>query len=557
MRKTTLIGINLFLSLGLSASTVNTVTTTTFDDVPTNISTDKYGNSFYEREATITTKNFKVENFWSRFSDHAENESVYTNISRKGTFKVTAETTSACTLDPKLDAQGCSGQKPFVINDDTLSNPIGGTTDEFEVAFVEAGSFSENSVNTFYPLDILRDDKYYKDPTIANPSSTDRGFFGFITGAFDFIFSKTIGFGNDFFGEPDIADVQETPRSDAAEDRRQRYIANIIAGVEQKQRMTKSVDGSAATQINAPTLNSPVSLLHYAEAQKATENDQCKFMFMNLSSDGLMCRMMSGFGMDAWMPFFNESSVNEIQSSFIMVDTENSLLAMTGKIEGVPYMNDVGGGDDNKLSFLQNMLKPMTTMFTMMKNMMFGSSKASKVSNPVERVYEFDEEDAMTMTFAVTNSGAQVDDFKNFKLLKLRSVYGDMLDSCRVKKKPGMLSWSSWDETFVIGGSLSKRGPDGSMMDSDEWVDWCQEATGKKGMFDYLFDWSSGAMFNPFNWMKGFFNAFLTFITGSFEIKEFTNKVARGLILDIKKVDTDPASPRNTRTIEVLKMQKN
>ena len=552
MKKLGLIALNLTLLLELSATAGDTVTTTTFEDVPTTVGTDKYGNSFYEREATITTKNFKVDNFWSKFSEHAEDQSVYTNISRKGSFKVTTETTSACTLDPKLDAQGCSGQKPLLLNNDALLTPMGGTTDEFEVAFTEAGSFVQSDANTFYPLDVLRDAQYYQDPAIADPTTTDRGFFGFFTGAFDFIFSKTIGFGSDFFGEPDIADVGFDPRSNAAEDRRQRYIANIIAGIEQEQRMTKSVDGSAATQIDALTrLNSPVSLLHYAEAQKATTNDQCKFMFMNLSNDGLMCRMMGGFGMDAWMPFFNKTHTTNMQSSFIMIDTENSLLAMTGKIESVPYMNNIGGSDDDKLSFLQNILKPMTTMFTMMKNMMFGSSKASKVSNPVERVYDFDEDEAMTMTFAITNDGSQVDDFANFKLLRVRSVYGDNLNYCRVKKTQKVFGVpiTLWKERFYedVPNTIEEK-------TSAEWIDWCQESFGGKGMFDYLFDFSKGGFMNPLQWGKGMLNALFG---KSYDILEITNNVARGLILDIKKVDTDPTSERNTRTIEVMQMHNN
>jgi len=554
MKKTSLIALSLCMLLQLSASAgeTKTVTTTTFSDIPSTIKTDKYGNGYYEREATITTKNFKVDNFWGKLTQDAENQSVYTNISRKGVFKITTETTSACSFNKELDNDGCSGQKPFLLNNEVLTNPMSGTTDEYEVAFVEAPNYSNGDANTFYPLDVLRDEKYYKDPKISNPSATSRGFFGFFTSGFDFIFSKTIGFGSSFFGNPNIADSKYAPRSGAAEDRRQRYIANIIAGLERDQRLTMAVDGATATPINAPTLNTPVSLLHYGEAKKATSSEQCKFMFLSLSSDGMMCRMMSGFGMNAWMPFFNKTSTTKVKSSFILTDTENSLLSMTGKIENVPYMQNVGGNDDNKLSFLQNMLKPMTTMFGMMKSMMFGSSKASIVSDPVERVYAFSDSEAMTMTFAVTNSGAQVDDFAIFKLLKIRSVYGDEINSCRVRKKPGFMSWSSWTRTFYEDVPDSKAGKTNT-----EWIRWCQEATGKKGMFDYLLNWSSGGFFNPMNWMKGFFSAFMNMFFGSYEIKEFSNSVGRGLILNLKKIAPDPMSPLNTRTIEVVKISNN
>jgi len=560
MKKIGLIAFNLLILLELTAiadkkndTTTDTNTTIKFSDIPEHTKIDKYGNSYYEREATITTKNFKVDNFWAKFSSNSENQSVYTNISRKGTFKVATETTSACTLDDTLDNEGCSGQKPFLLNNEALSNPMVGTTDEFEVAFIESPNYSNTAANAFYPLDVLRDDEYYKDPNPSASTSSNRGFFGFFTSSFDFVFSKTIGFGRDYFGNPDIADVEYDGRSDEAEDRRQRYIANIMAGIQRSQRLTMPIDGATATPINAPTLNTPVSLLHYAEAQKATESQQCSFMFLSLSSDGVMCSVMSGFGMNAWMPFFNQTQTTELQSSFIMADTENSLLAMAGKIEGVPYMNDISGSSDDKLSFLQNMLKPMKTMANTMITVLFGAGNEDFVSDPVERVYAFSEDEAMTLTFAVTNDGSQVDEFANFKLLRIRSVYGDSLNSCTVKKsfKWMMIKKKLWEETFVDGGSLSRDG-----MTSSEWVDWCQEATGSNGLFDYLFDWSSGAFFNPLNWMKGFFNLFLSFFPGiDLEITDMTNKVARGLILDIKKVDVDPYSPLNTRVIDTLKIE--
>jgi hypothetical protein len=157
------------------------------------------------------------------------------------------------------------------------------------------------------------------------------------------------------------------------------------------------------------------------------------------------------------------------------------------------------------------------------------------------------------MGFAVTNNGSQVDDFSNFKLLKIRSVYGDMINACEVKKNPGMMSWTSWDQTFYDDVTTTKAGPNGNMTNT-QWVQWCQDAAGKKGMFDYLTDWSSGGVFNPINWMKGMFSSFLTMMFGSYEIKDIKNTLKRGLILDIKKVDLDPESSRNTRKIEIIKI---
>ncbi len=342
--------------------------------------------------------------------------------------------------------------------------------------------------------------------------------------------------------------------------------------------MTKPSSEGAATQINAPTLNTPVSLLHYDEAQKSSQNEQCKMMFMSFSSDGLMCRMMSGFGMDAWMPFFTNASVTEIQSSYILGDTENALLAMTGKIENVPYMSDIGGSDNTKLSFLKEMMKPMLTMMNMMKTMMFGSSKAPKVADPKERVYAFSDANAMTLTFAITNDGTQVDDFENFKLLKIRSVYGDMLNSCTVHNDAGMMGGifgsSDWTYTFTpedgpnVQMTVKKLfGTSTITIDNsnikinkqtyENYLDWCQTSTGSKGMFDYLSDWNSGGFMNPINWFKSIASGMSKFFFGGLSIENITSKVARGLILDLKRVELDATSPLNTRIIETLEIKNN
>jgi len=557
MIKKVMVSIGLLAGLQ-SISLAATQTTTTFK-APTEVQQDEYGNDYIDREATISTQNFKVDNFWNNFKEDGTAQSNYATISRSGLFRITTSATSACTIDNTLDEEGCSGQKPFLLNDEVLDNPIAGTDDTYQVVFTNANDYTNNDYNGFYPLDVLRDAKYYKDnteTTDGTQETTKTGFFGFITGSIDSLYNKTIGI--DFFGQKDIADVKYAPRSAEAEDRRQRYIANIMAGVEKEHRMTKNANSATATPINAPTLNTPVSLLNYDEAQKTTTKSECKFLGLELSSEGAMCRVMSGFGMNAWMPFFTLTKTTQIESNFLLADTENALLAMNSKIEGVPYFQDVAGDDEEKLSFLQNLIKPMTAMAGFMKGMLFGEDKKDIVADPVESVYSFDEDEAMTLTFPITNDGSQVDDFAHFKLLKIRSVYADNMNSCTVKKKPGMLKPSSWGPTtFYEGGSDSQKSPNYTIFNkeywnSDQWVDWCQEATGQKGMFDYLFDWTKGGIFNPFQWMKGFFQSFLNMLTGTYEITDFTNTVKRGLILDIKKVNLDPISKRNTREIRIL-----
>lgn len=541
----------LFFAILAMANAVTTETTTTFGSESV-VGSDEYGNSVYQRDVTIQTTNFKVDNFWSKFFDSQSKQSNHATISKTGTLRIIVEATSACTLDDTLPKEGCSGQKPFLINNDVLSNPI--DSDEYEILFSLSENFDASDNQSFYPLDILRDEQYYKDPYPDDTSSElNRGFLGFVTSALDTLFSKVIGM--DLFGDPEIADVKYTPRSDVAVDRRQRYITNIVAGIEKKYRMTKEYEDSIATPIDAPEkINEPASLLHYAEAEKTTESEQCKLLFMNLSDEGLLCRVMSGFGMDAWMPFFNQSKTTKIEVNTIMADTENALLAMTSQIEEVPYLQDIGGSDDEKLSFLQNILKPVATLTSYLKNILFGSSKQDIVATPVERTYEYDEDDAMTMNIAITNDGTRVDDFANFKLLKIRSIYGDMINSCKVKKSWALFS-PGWTKTFVEGGTQSVMSPDGELWSDDEWISWCQEATASKGIFDALFDWLSGGVFNPINWISSFFNIFLSFFSSTYNIEDFTNTIKRKLILNVKKVDLNPISNKNSQKIETIKIR--
>ena len=540
----------ILISLSLYGSSQTTTITTVSDEVNTG-DINEYGDAIYEREVKIETKDFKVKNHWSRFKDANDFTSDYDSISRTGKFKISVSATNACTLDPDLDPIGCSGQKPFLINNEVIEGVNNGET--LSLAFQPAKDdsnalYSSSSNNVFYPLDVNRSPSTTNDS--GNGGDVGKGkktFFSFFSSLFNFMYDNTIG--RIFLKQEYIADEKYEERSAAAQDRRARYIGNIIAGLEQEQRLKM---GESQTVISQ-TINTPVSLLHYAEALRTTEEEQCKFMFLNLNPNGLMCRVMSGFGMDIWMPFFNKSKITKIEANYIMLDTENSLLAMANGLDpdAVPFFRDVGGDDNHKLSFLQKMLKPMHTMIDMMKRMMFGSSKAEIVANPVEREYLFDEDNAMTLTFAVTEDGTAVDSFANFKMLKLRSVYGDSVNSCRVKKSPGVLSWSHWDNTFYEEIADSKNGPNGNM-DNSEWIEWCQINGDKKGMFDYLFDWSSGGFFNPVNWMQGMMNSMKTMIFGSYTVKDLSSSISRGLILDLKKVDLESSYPLNSQKIEVL-----
>jgi hypothetical protein len=536
----------------------DTTTSTVFGQRTTS-NVDQYGNQLYNQSVTIRTQNYEVDTFWSRFFNPENKQKTYTQLSTSATAQIKVEASSACTLAGKgqLPSQGCSGQKPFLVNDETLVGIKNGDTISviFQPAYDDASAIKTYNMaksNTIYPMDIQRTAANYQSSTPVQ-SGSKQTFFGFFSGIFNFFFNKNTG--SDYLKTPLIADTKYGARSLDAEDRRQRYIANIISGADQDHLLSRAYKGAAGTAIKTNVLNYPVSLLHYDEAKKATDASQCKFMFLSLSSDGFMCRAMTGFGMDAWMPFFTSAKISEVDVSMITIDTENALLAAAGKASGKSYQKITASTDTQKLSFLQQMLKPMTTMMSMMKTMMFGSSKSTIVSNPVEITYDLSSH-PISLMLAVTNDGSHIDNFQHFKLTALRSSYGDMMNQCSVKYSGAMFGIGAWSDTFYASkGSTPSTRKKGSIDTHAEWITWCQESTGKKGMFDYLTDWSSGGFFNPFNWMEGMWSMFSSFFGGNYKITEFKNILKRGLILDLKKETLTPTNRLNSSEFKILNVK--
>jgi len=435
---------------------------------------------------------------------------------------------------------GCSEQQPFLVNDEMLVTPLDGTSDEYEITFREASTFDASENKVFYPLDVARNAENYQEPEIEDPEKPRRGIFSFCTDMFDYCFSKTIGFGRDFFGHRDISDTQYGERSDEAQDRRQRYIANTMVGIDQDHKLVSTVMGDATYVDAGVRLNDPVSLLHYAEATKGDVSKQCKFMFREFSAEGVMCRCMGGFGMDAWMPFFNITQVDEMETSTIMMDTENTLLAMASQKTGVQYLSSPEDSDENKMFFLKNMMKPMITMMNLCKRFMHGNDRVDMLSDPQEIEYAFDENNSVDLVFALTNDGTTVDDFVGAKMLGLKSVFSDSINSCEIKRlwktvgtyhidKPISRSYKKywWSKRTTVDWEY---GPEGKMTNT-QWVDWCQKGMDKKGMFDYLTDWNKLGFMNPLNWMRGFFAMF------DYQVTNFGSTVQRGLVLHIKTAE--------------------
>lgn len=565
------LGVSILLELTVIAAdtNANTNTSVTFKAIPEPTediyntghlyyNTDAFGNSYYDREATITTKNFKVQNFWSKFREGGKSESIFSDISRKGLFRITTETTSACTLESTLPEEGCSGQKPFLINDETLENPISGTDDEYEVVFTEASKYSDTASNTFYPLDIARDEQYYTNPDPDSPEYSRSGFFGFVTSAVDGLFNLVVH--KDLFGVPTAQEEVLASRGISDEDRRQKYITNIMAGIEQKERLKMSLDGYDATQIDYLDDNYDSYKLDYAQSKKTTMYDYCNAILIDrMNGDGLFCKLVDFASLNALLPFVDSEANTTIESNMILTDTENALLAMTGEIDEANRNTIETSSDVTDPSFLKQIIKPVGYVLGIVKDLLFTEEKASSAPDPQEKVYAFDEDTAMTLTIPVTNTGDQVDSFANFKLLKIRSVYGSQVKSCTVKSELLLKILDVKTKTFVqdddyVKPTDYKRPLFKSRWTNNDWVDWCAEETGDKGLFAYLIAKEDNPLIYVGKLLVGLVGEVVELLY-NIEITQVGYETTRGLVLDLKRVDPDPTSKVNRYKIDVLEMQ--
>ncbi len=536
----------------------------------TSVGENEYGSQIYNRIVSMETKNYKVNNFFGGFSDNKETN--FTNVSRKGLFSVTVEANSICANDSKLDSEGCSGQKPFLMNKsftDTM-------TDEqvYEVPFNRASQYTPDS-KAFFAIDVDRDMKYYEAPT-ETTTSTHKSFFQKIKELFDNHFSyDTMSYGNNL--------TQDEQRS------RDRYTANILAGIEKDKRLKMGIsDKSTATPISTLTINSPVSLLDY-DSLITTQTTGCNIGLVKLSSDSLTCKMINGFYMGEWMPFFDQTNTIDTKASTTMVDTETSLLSAVGALNGVNVFNDMKDDMQGNTSFFGEIFKPVTFMFDNMMRFFFGSDDKAKAVTFSDHYDLTKYPKQLTMTIPVTNDGTQVDGFTTFSLVGIDSVYGAEVQSCVITHK--------FDKTYTITTAqypnptdrptlFVDKGPfvitdifDNIIYDKlkddfdkkikihfpfppipylylkttrDELFSWCarREEYNDEGLIGRLQDNIS----NLFTWKDTKESQMDKFMEKEgFDVKSYTTKIHRGLILHLKKENLTTNNPANKVDIKFIK----
>ncbi|HEX5623904.1 MAG TPA: hypothetical protein VFX57_05650, partial [Sulfuricurvum sp.] len=301
------IGIGVLLMTSMMYAQTAT-TETIFIDHGSSLGKDTYGNELYDQNVTIKTTNYEVDTFWNRFFNPDDKKKTFTQLTTSASARMRVEASSACSIAGKgeLSSEGCSGQKPFLVNDTSVAGLAEGASVSliFQPVYKDpanpTGLYTDTSAEKMiYPLDILRDENYYKNDV---PLEGKKSFFSFFSDIFKSFFSF-FGFSSqnstDYRNNPVVKIDNVTP----ADAERERYKANIIAGVQQKYLMP------TGTNLHQGLLYTPVSLLHYKQKEKEATVSGCQ-----TSGWPIMCRMITGFT----SMFFNTTLLNKNTSGSVV-----------------------------------------------------------------------------------------------------------------------------------------------------------------------------------------------------------------------------------------------
>lgn len=430
----------LLLSSLLVAKTQTNVTFTPEGEKSEN----EYGETLSNESVTVTTKNFTVDRFWDKFRENTNNQAQSDmTLSTQVHFELTTQNTFVCT-QLGLDQEGCSGQKPFFVNSGTFDNhdlriKADGSGDlpagEYRIPFDEAANFSPANKDAFYALDVYRDEKYYNEGGVpATPTNNPENFlekiFFFFQDYFTTDFSVIIT-GDDYLNPIE----------------RQRYIANIITGLQQSYKIKKG-DTIDTTTINGATDSLQPTLLSYDIIKQTTE-EGCKGWFFQFDPDSATCKVMGFFGMDRWMPFYSDVSNESIETSSTLTDTETSLLSLAGALNGKNYKHEYidPGFNEGRDSFLKEFFKPMLFMGSGLKRFFLGSS-TKELSQTFIAHYDFKNDKKVPLTFVEAAPNGEVEDFRHFLLMGLESAYGTEVTECKVHSPHYVSEWSGRDKIF-------------------------------------------------------------------------------------------------------------
>ncbi|MDF1877984.1 hypothetical protein JHD47_09170 [Sulfurimonas sp. SAG-AH-194-L11] len=580
-----LMGSTLLIS-SLSMAAV-TQTSVVFNS-PSDKTQNEYGDTQMFQNISLETKNFQVDEFWGKFkfgdSSSSTPASTY-DISTNANVKVTVELSFAC-QDGGLDENGCSSQKPFLINEGLLDNPdmqldSSGDylpEDEYRIPFDSSLNYDSSNDDAFYALDMFRDGIYYKDPELTGETQEPKNFFGFLKALFEDYFSK---------------DVDTYTSGDASPELRNRYIANITFGAQKEYRVKYSGVLDTA-EINKANINKKVSLLDYNSLIIETTTG-CDGLFFSYDPDSLTCKARNYFGLSNFMPFVNNSPSQKVKSDSVVEDTETTLLALAGKLDKINYLEQKIeiDSDSGKKTVLQEIFKPVTFMASSMFRFFFGNNSRN-LTEIVSAEFTFD--NPMPLAFIETD-GNIVKKFRQFYLMAIESIYGTEVESCRVKDTKGLFGWRSSYQTFTkevptitkfdmeAGGFLNflSSTPDYSELNfaeerhrsfgdwgdhdvvtvtTDDWLDWCKRNQGRqqKGLFGRIFTSFSTAISYVLNGpaRNTTYDSQLDALLKdeNYSVDEYKETIHKGLILHLKSTNSDVLTPGVKGTSTKIKIMK-
>ena len=495
----------LILSLGLTLNAAKTTTETKFELIKEG--KDKYGNYYTDKKVTIKTSNYKVENFWSKlsFSGSGKDSMDFTTISKSGTVRMTMEATSLCSLYPELDDTGCSGQKPFLIN----SSAIPAYDANVSLIFNRTQSYSDydkSDASAFYPLDVDRNEKFYKTQV-----DDSKSFFGFFRRLFSI-----------FFGTGTASTSPTTP----IEDIRQRYMANIVSGIDQDHLLQKNITVVNSTVSTSASPN-PVAFIDYSVT--STTPGSCSLGFFKFSSGSIFCNF----------PFFVSTTPPVTTTAdTIMQDTESSIIAFAGTFIGDNIQDYNTKSTEVIITENQN-----SGFFSRLKCFFFGCSK-QQITVVRGNSYSFPNDTGITMTFAVADTnGTKIGDFETFKLLGVRSVVGEA-KACKIDKDGSWFSGGDkvvyvtqneikvCDESGWIRTGCSAPQTSYESNSIQEWLTWCSAPGNTQPKYKGWFSWGDAYTFDT---MFGFP------IGSKYSLIEFNDEESKpSLVLDLKRIKLNP-----------------
>lgn len=514
----------------------------------------KYGETVSQDSVTVSTKDLQVDRFWHQFKEGHNNDKLGIDMDTKFYFDLVTQTTFLCKRYG-LPEEGCSGQKPFLVNQGTFdpnnadirvdrdgnSLPSG----EYRIPFDTASNYDPSHKDAFYALDVLRDGKYYDEPQGGSGGSGgNKSFFALLLSYLKNYFSLQT---------TDISSSALTPQESK---KRNIYIANIFYGLQNDYKMHFGNDATTVSQQVNNAGENRVSLLDYTSAAGTLEQG-CDGLIFNYAPNSFTCRFMNFFRITDWFPFINNVSTYHIESTSVQEDTEATLLHLAGMADGkdyLAYLDELKNSFDpnDKTGFFQQLFKPVTFMIKGMTRFFFGNAP-TRLQDAYSYTFDFD--NPVLLTFALTKNDKIVG-FKHFKLLSLESVFGSETTTCKVKRKlfdgsfaknlTAKYNGSTWsrgqEKTFIegvdsstymreyIGGfgfgiTLSEE-----TYTTDDWLPWCANTTRNKSLI-------GNAISN---------NLFTDFLTGDFKLDveqyfdviTYTQKVHKGLILHLKEIDS-------------------